>query len=511
MINHLFAQIGLHSQMNPYSIPPLLAVMVAFLLGLLIFLKNRQSESNIAFTLFCLATIIWQLMWAVLFNVSDYNAAKVLIKIGYSGIIFLPITFFHYAVKFGGGKSDQKMSYLAYILGCILLLLLWSSNYYINGYYVYFWGYYPKANYLHPFSLLLLFFLVYRSYVIFSSQLKNKEIPPFKKEQSRYLIISLVVYSVAATDFIANYGIGFYPVGFIFVVFSLGIIAYTITKHRLMDISVVISRAVAEILTIILFGMIYLGLVWLSVNYVSPFIGWFFIAWTVVYGIVVGEVFQRVRLFVQTSSDKLFLCGKYDYYQELSGISSQIAKGLSADNILRTLQKAFYEVIEVSNPRIYLGKELETPQIKELISVREPTIKGEELILPCVIEDRLIALIILGKKLSEESYTDEDFKLLKNLSNQAAVALDHLRIYDEKLKAQRQLLLAEKLTSLGKIASETAREIDDSIKNIDRLTARIDESTNDPNFLREFQETVPREIDHLSAVIDNLLRLAKPR
>lgn len=261
-----------------------MAVIVALLLGLLIYFKNRKSERNIAFALLCLSTIIWQLTWTILFNIHDGEIAVILVKVGYSGIIFLPITIFHFAVKYTGKTLDRIMSYVAYAMGGLLLIVLWGTDYYIKGYYQYYFGYYPKASYLHPFYLILLFALVYRCYVIFNSKLREKESSIFQKEQARYLRMSVVVYSVAATDFLANYGIEFYPVGFIFVVLSLGIIAYTIAKHRLMDISVVISRLMAEIISILFYGFIYLILIWLYRTGVSTSIDLLFVLWSMVYG-----------------------------------------------------------------------------------------------------------------------------------------------------------------------------------------------------------------------------------
>jgi len=133
-----------------------------------------------------------------------------------------------------------------------------------------------------------------------------------------------------------------------------------------MDISVVISRSVAEVLTIIFLGSIYLSLVWLHLIFVSSKINWLFLTWTILYGILVGQIYQRTRLFIQTTSDKLFLRGKYDYYKELSEVATQITKTLSMENILNNLRRTFYEVIEVSNPRIYLSEDFDRPEVRGL-------------------------------------------------------------------------------------------------------------------------------------------------
>lgn len=93
-----------------------------------------------------------------------------------------------------------------------------------------------------------------------------------------------------------------------------------------MDISVVISRAVAEILAILFHGTIYLILVWLYQTFASPTIDLPFLVWTVLYGILVGQTHQGIRLFLQTTSDKLFLRGRYDYYRALADASSKVGK-----------------------------------------------------------------------------------------------------------------------------------------------------------------------------------------
>ena len=288
-----------------------------------------------------------------------------------------------------------------------------------------------------------------------------------------------------------------------------GLTAYAITKHHLMDISVVISRTVAELLSVAFLGSIYIGLVWLYRNYISAGIDIPFIAWTVLYGIMVGQTHQRIRLFLQTTSDKVFLKGKYNYYKELSEISSQITRSLSVENILQTLHKAFYEVIEVSNPRIYIEEDLNRLELKDYLNMREPVFINKELILPCRVEERLIALIMLGPRLSEDAYTDEDLRLLNNIANQTAVALDHHRMYEEMLKAQEQLLLAEKQSSLGRVAAGLAHEIKNPLAAIKGMVQSIDQNLDDPEFISDYKAVVPREIGRLNNLVDNLLKLGK--
>jgi len=300
-----------------------------------------------------------------------------------------------------------------------------------------------------------------------------------------------------------------------FMLIMVGFISYAITKHRLLDISVIISRALAEVLAVFFHGTIYLILVWFYVNYISAKIDFPFLVWTVAYGILVGQTHQSVRLFIQTTSDKVFLKGKYDYYKELSEISSRVTRTLSLENILSTLQRAFYEVIEVSNPRIYLWEDFDRPEVRELMEVKEMSFRGEDLVIPCRLEDRLIAIIVLGKKLSEDAYTDEDLRLLQVLANQTAVALDHTRTYEEikqdyeasrekLLETERLLARSERIASLANLIREYNHEIKTPLAILRNELALL---PDDPS-LENFREKAIKAIERIKDIVESTLRLS---
>ena len=242
--------------MSLYIFPPLISSILFFCLGIFVLLQNRKSTINISFFLSCLTTSWWQFSWAFLFSTSSLKLASILIKIGYSGIIFIPITIlFHFYVNFLGAKKDNILVYLSYIFGFILLLFLWFSNWLINGYYTFFWGFYPKANFMHLLYLLFLALLSARAFFLLINNL-IKEKNALRRNQIRYVLFAFLVYNLAASDFIVNWGVGFYPLGFVAILISLAIIAYSMLHHRLLDIEVVIKRtAVYSILMALITGI----------------------------------------------------------------------------------------------------------------------------------------------------------------------------------------------------------------------------------------------------------------
>ena len=332
------------------------------------------------------------------------------------------------------------------------------------------------------------------------------------------------------------------------IIFHMVVYAYTITKQRLMDISVVISRAVAEVLTVFFQGAIYLSLVWFYYSYVSTSITIYFLVWTVLYGILVGQTYREIRLLIQTSADNLFLRGRYNYYKSLSDASSHVSEKLSLAAILKVLYETFTKVVEISNPRVYLpeyfsemeknsgrylcyskdkylprGEEMtianDLPMVAELITQREPLLENKELnaalVVPCLLEDRLIAIFVLGKKLSEDPYTDEDIKLLKVLANQAAVALDHTRSY-EKIKGdlevvERELGRAQRLASLGTLTAGVTHEIRNPLAVIRSETERLTVKPRDAEYLTQYSNLVIKHVDRIAGIISRMLEFAKEK
>jgi hypothetical protein len=245
-----------------YTIPPLLSSILFLILGASVYWNNRKSTINKTFLLVCFVTFWWQFSWFVLFNTQNEVLANYLVKIGYIGIIFIPIFFFHFFLVFVGESSrfDKILLYFSYSMGFIFEAALLTTNYFINGFYKYFWGFYPKASFLHPFYLLLLAILTVRAlYLLFAYLKKKKVAHPTEYHQARYILLSLAFYIFASSDFIVNYGVEFYPLGFLFILLFLGTTAYAIVKHYLFGIKVILTELLVSIFSILLLIQILLS------------------------------------------------------------------------------------------------------------------------------------------------------------------------------------------------------------------------------------------------------------
>jgi signal transduction histidine kinase/CheY-like chemotaxis protein len=106
---------------------------------------------------------------------------------------------------------------------------------------------------------------------------------------------------------------------------------------------------------------------------------------------------------------------------------------------------------------------------------------GGKLYVPIKTRDGgLVGLLVLGEKLSQQSYSDEDGRLLEALSNHLSINLENARLYsdvlrevverkraeEERLELERKIQINSRLTSIGEMAAGIAHEINNPLTPI---------------------------------------------
>ena len=191
------------------------------------------------------------------FQTTQPATSELLVRLGYLLIIFLPTSLYQLLAELSNSYQERFYINLSYAFSGFLAVVLLTTDLFIAGYYQYFWGYYPKAGVIHWVHILQTTIVVLRGLWVTSKAEKTAQEP--QKSILKCCKISVSIYFLAASDYLCNYGVEFYPMGILFVATSLTIIVYAMIKKDLFNVSAVISRTSAQF---IIFGLIALAFFW---------------------------------------------------------------------------------------------------------------------------------------------------------------------------------------------------------------------------------------------------------
>jgi len=488
--------------MNLYSIPPFIASILLFSIGFFVYVKDRKSKTHVTLFLLTTTTFIWLLGYATMFSLKSEISAYLCAKILFSGIIFIPIFFHHFVICYFKIKNNSLLIKISYVSGIFFEMLLWGTNNFIEGVHKYFWGYYTKAGWLHNFYLAFFVLCFIRClYLLLAGYKKALTIAASEANRTKYLLWAFAVATVASLDFIAVYGIEVYPIGYVFMVGWVIITAYAIVRHQLMQIEVIIKK------TLVFAGLFATSFAILVLP--TLFIQEFIVAQMGIKGRIIGLSISAVLIililkplesFLVRITDRFLFQKNYNYKELLKTFTGEVLTVLDLNRLTRLTVYKLSDIIRISscgillfdeekggykltasygvkNRDVFLNKEntlatfIERTHSYLSISEHEKDaiipekIKQDmnklnvELAIPLVLHDRMIGILTLGKKKSDETYSQDDIDILLPLARTLSIAISNAELFDELSKTQAEAAQREKMAVIGTLSAGINHEI----------------------------------------------------
>jgi len=271
--------------------------------------------------------------------------------------------------------------------------------------------------------------------------------------------------------------------GIFFSLFPLSI-GYTIVKHDLFAIDVIVRRTYGYLLStgaIVATYAVMVSVVNLTFGTADAARSPLF---AIGFALVVVFLFEPLHRRIQRFVDRTFYRQQYDYRTAIKSLSEAMTSILDPELILKTLAGAvvkemFLEnglllipglagagheiaVVEGIDPRALPVRDLpETDPLLRLVKEKKshvlrhdiamnPVYEGEraqlqqslealsaDLLLPMMYKNELRGILSLGRKKSGKLFTPEDLDLLKTMLSQSAIALENARLFKENLQKGR--------------------------------------------------------------------------
>jgi PAS domain S-box-containing protein len=132
-------------------------------------------------------------------------------------------------------EKRRRVLAIAWVVAAAFTVYALAANGVFTRMRLYWWGYYPIYGALGiPF--LAFYFTMFGSCMRDYWSEYQKAEPGRRKDRIRLLLIGFSVSYLGAADFLATYGVAFYPIGYAPVFVCLVIAAYTVQRYRLIDL-----------------------------------------------------------------------------------------------------------------------------------------------------------------------------------------------------------------------------------------------------------------------------------
>jgi two-component system, NtrC family, sensor kinase len=545
--------------MTWYQINYLLGSVLSFLAGLFVLcLGESKRNTRCTWFLLCFSTSIWFAGRFIMSVAEIERLAEQAIYVVYFGAIFSPVFFLHFVLTLlGKEKEQQHLQLLFYFLALIWIPAL------VGGYLVQ--GVHRLNNlgfYEIPTPLYFGFFLYFSlapTIAIFKliKACFSTQLSPNKKNQLKYVVYaSLLGYVGGATSFLPFVSSTIPPFGAPISYCYTFIITYAIARYRLMDINVVIKRSlIYALLLLLLIVPCYLVVIW-GQQITFGNINYTFSMFTLLIFIIVAFLFPKVRFRTEEALERVLFQKRVDYRETLLRSSREMVSIVDLENLSNSLVKTVSRALGTETASLYLldeakgvynlkasvGREKELypkalplrsdPLIQRLKDSQEGIVKEElemaqdktsgleiaekmseleaEVSVPITSKDKLIGILNLGHKEEKEIYSSEDLELLSTLANQAAIAIENARLYENLKHSQDTLRRADRLSSLGLLTAGLAHEIRNPLVAIRTFTQLLPERYDDADFREGFQGLALKEVDRICGLINDLLSFARP-
>ncbi|MCQ9207561.1 MAG: ATP-binding protein [Omnitrophica bacterium] len=562
--------------------------ITTLLLGIFVLARNRSSIINKTFFFYSSSISLWSFseIWGIACD--SRTTALIWTRIEQVGVFFIPVLFLHFVISLLEIKDKKWLIKVSYLISSIFAVLSSTSLMIADSVLK------PTIPYVKRFAIpglmyhfAILYFVVVVAYGLIILYKAYKLSTGAKQARLRYLLWSSIFgYLGGSANFLLVYGVDvpfMNPFGTYALPLYIAVVAYAIVRHQLMDIEVVIKKTLvfAGIFTVA-YGVI-VGITFLGQAVFEEFTGgnrWIALIPSIALIIL---ILRPLENFLTKVTDKFLFQKKYDYRQLIGQFMDELKtmvlnagdiaqstldflnSSIRPDNSIIFMHNNFtnrYDIIasvdfhdvtfKIKDDALFIEKLQEAGEIVNLKrdkafserELKELEAMGIYLIIPLIVHKELLGILGLGKKKSDEEYTEEDIEALSNLSGTLSIAINNAQLFDERADAEKRAMIGTLATGInheignplnviaiklqsfnllgeqGLLEKKSKQEIIDEVKNITKvcmentkrisdITRKVSEFAKPDKKLQLDKINVEEAIDETLSVLQHELTLER--
>ena len=534
--------------------------------ALSIFIYARSDDSPLfkTFSFYNLAIAWWCFFSVPAILAYNGQVAVYWCRTFIAGAIFIPTLFLHFAYLLLGYLTKRKyrtILAISYLASFVFLLFDFTPLFIASAEAKQTLRSYTVPGPLFHLHVIHFFIVMFYGEVLFLREyLREKGVVEGRKYL--YFFITAFIATVGGGgNYLPVYRLE-YPVINPFGTYLILLYAFTVTyiifKYNFLNVEVIIKKTIIfASLFIVVFG-IFVGITLLTQEIIAGgrLLG------LAVSSIAIIFVLRPLGDFLAGVTDKYLFQKKYDYRQLLRTFSDEVLTVLDLEKLVSLTVNKLVETVKLENAAIMLHhNDIEEYRIissaglgeaeyelsdsegvvryllenKQHVLYEDPGRNNplradvqkvmrdlqSALIIPLLLREDMVGILTLGKKKSDEEFTQDDIDILLPLARSLSIAITNAQLFEKLSEAQAQAAQREKMAVIGTLSAGINHEICNPLGiargQCEMFILNLREGLykdRDPNDLlekaQEIMQKVINETDRATVITRKLSSFAKP-
>lgn len=460
--------------MSTYLLIPVIAMIFCLALLIVLMISGKRHIARRPFAFFLVFMAFWAFSILMMRLSTDMKLALIWEKIVFVAILSASMFFYWFTLSLTGARPKKYFLYplsIAYISTLALI----PTGLIVSGMQMMWYGKAPVIGPLFPLYVLCAYVPLIRSAMLLAHHGKKTRIIDEKVRYQYVLAGIIAMFTGATTDYLPVLGISMYPLGIIGNILFCVIATTAMLRHNLLEMKVVLRKGITLSLTTLLVFGGFGSLVYLLSYFFRDFMSPVSITLTMVAVFCAAFIFQPVFTRLQNTVDRWFFRERFDHIQTLKSFNRQTKGDLDLEQLSSSLvdvvansmqsrgvylllpspktgnystyafsgQKsrgklhfsASSPLVATMNKQNKVIDNLELEVMPELLSLapgdRQVLENNRiEILVPLMNDKHLAGMLFLSSKATQKPYTNEERRLLRQVSTDVAANIDNANLYE---------------------------------------------------------------------------------